>query len=181
MTDFLNRFRLLSFSFALAVLVGGCSHGSSNNAAPSPQAVKAAAQAQASDRELIEQIPPPAKTRYMSIHSKADWENPFLVVSEKTVSLRVMNPPAPHSDVLPGNLLQPANARKSLLELRLADLPDALASIPENSWPYGRVVAVEEDPAEVRADRIQVRRNVEATIQMLNNLGVVVYEWSGTK
>ena len=178
MTDFLNRFRLFSFSFALAVLVSGCSHGSSNHTMPSPQQVKAAAQAQASDRELIEEIPPPAKSRYMAIHTKASWENPFLVVSEKTVSLRVMNPAAPHSDVLPGNMLQPANARKTMLELRLADLPDALASVPQDSWPYGRVVAVEEDPAEVRADRIQVRRNVEATIQMLNNLGVVVYEWT---
>ena len=44
-------------------------------------------------------------------------------------------------------------------------------------WPYGRVIAVEEDPAETRANRLQVRRNVEATMQVLNNLGVVIYEW----
>ena len=117
----------------------------------------------------------------MAIHTKAGWENPFLVVSDKTVSLRVMNPAAPHSDVLPGNLMQPTSARKNVLELRLSDLPDALASIPEDRWPYGRVVAVQEDPAEVRSDRVQVRRNVETTIQMLNNLGVVVYEWQGLR
>lgn len=177
----MTRSHLLPFTIALAILLGGCSHGNSNSAAPSPQQARAAAQARASDRELIDEVPPPGKSRYMAIHTKASWENPFLVVSKKTVSLRVMNPEAPHSNVLPGNMLQPENARKSVLELRLADLPDALAAIPQDSWPYGRVIAVEEDPAEVRADRIQVRRNVEVTIQMLNDLGVVVYEWPGAR
>jgi hypothetical protein len=176
----MNRPSLVFATFTLAALVGGCSHTSANNAAaPTPQQVKAAAKAQASDRELLEQIPPPAKSRYMAIRNKAGWENPFLVVSQKTVSLRVMNPAPPHSDALPGNMLQPANARKNVLDLRLSDLPDALASIPEDSWPYGRVIAVQEDPSEVHSDRIQVRRNVEATMQMLNNLGVVAYEWPG--
>jgi hypothetical protein len=178
----MNRLPLLSATFALAAMASGCSHNhASNNAAPSPQQVKAAQQAQTSDRVLLDQIPPPAKSRYMAIHSKAGWENPFVVVSDKTVSLRVMNPEPPHSNVLPGNLMQPTSARKNVLELRLADLPDALAAIPEDRWPYGRVVAVEEDPAEVRSDRVQVRRNVEATMQMLNNLGVVVYEWQGLR
>jgi hypothetical protein len=168
---------------ALAALAAGCGRNHANNSttAPTPQQVKAAQQAQASDRELLEQIPPPAKSRYMAIHTRDGWENPFLVVSNKTVSLRVMNPEPPHSSVVPGNLLQPVNARKNLLELRLSDLPEALASLPQNAWPYGRVIAVEEDPSEVRANRIQIRRNVESTIQVLNNLGIVVYEWPGLR
>lgn len=173
----MNRSLLPLLTLALIALVGGC-HSNANHAAPpSPQQVQAARKEQASDRELLDQIPPPAKSRYMAVHSKAGWENPFLVISSKTVSLRVMNPEPPHSNVLPGALMQPANARKTMLELRLSSLPDALASVPEGSWPYGRVVAIEEDPNEVRGDRIQVRRNVEATIATLNNLGVVVYEW----
>jgi hypothetical protein len=44
-------------------------------------------------------------------------------------------------------------------------------------WPYGRVIAVEEDPTAPRQDGPAVRRNVEATMQMLSDLGVVVYEW----
>lgn len=178
----MKRFPLLPATFALAALAG-CGHHASNNsaAAPTPQQVKAAQQAQTSDRDLLDQIPPPAKSRYMAIRSKAGWENPFLVVSAKTVTLRVMNPPAPHSDVVGGNMLQPTSARRSVLELRLTDLPDALASIPQDRWPYGRVVAVEEDPTEVRSDRVPIRRNVEATMQMLNDLGVVAYEWTGLK
>jgi hypothetical protein len=178
----MNRLPLLSATVALVALAG-CGHNRANNnsTAPTPQQVNASRQAQASDRDLLDQIPPPAKSRYMTIHTKESWENPYLVVSAKNVSLRIMYPAPPQSNVLPGNLLQPKNARKRVLELRLSDLPEALASLPEDSWPYGRVIAVEEDPNEVRSDRIQIRRNVETTIQMLNDLGVVVYEWPGLR
>jgi hypothetical protein len=77
-------------------------------------------------------------------------------------------------------MMHPAGARKRELELRLSDLPEALAALPEDSWPYGRVIALEEEPMAPRPDRIQVRRNVETTIQLLNDLGVVVYEWPGS-
>lgn len=183
----MNSYRPLLATLAFAALLGGCRHSQPAQpaASPSPQQAKAARQAaqqqQASDRALLEQIPPPAKSRYMAIHSKAGWENPFLTVAAKTVALRIMYPQPPQSSLIPGNLLQPANARKRLLELRLADLPEALASLPEESWPYGRVIALEEDPNEGPANRIQTRRNVEATIQTLNDLGVIVYEWPGAR
>lgn len=180
----MTRSRLLPATFALAAFAAGCQHSQPGTPPPKPdpQQVRAAQQAarkaQASDRELLDQIPPPAKSRYMAIRSKASWDNPYLVGPAKTISLRIMYPAPPQSAAMPGTpLLQPANARKRVLDLRLADLPDALASVPEDSWPYGRVVALEEDPNEVRADRIQVRRNMEAAIQNLNDLGVIVYEW----
>ena len=43
----------------------------------------------------------------------------------------------------------------------------------------GRVVALEESPTAPKAERVAIRRNVEATIQILNDLGVVVDEWTG--
>lgn len=177
----MNRFALFFATILVAALIAGCSRHASSSAPLTPQQVKAARQEQASDRELLDEIPPPAKSRYMAIRARSDWDNPFLVVSSKTVSLRVMNPPPPHSSVLPGHLLQPVSARKNDMELRLTDLSEALASIPQDRWPYGRVIAVEEDPKEVRSDRVQVRRNVEATLQILNNLGVVAYEWPGAR
>jgi len=134
-----------------------------------------------SEQQELDQIPPPAKNRYMAIHTRESWGNPFLIVGKKTVTLRIMYPEPPQSNLAPGNLMHPANARKRELELRLSDLPEALAAVPEDSWPYGRVVAVEEDPVTARADRVQVRRNVETTIQVLNDLGVVVYEWPGLR
>jgi len=178
----MNRFRLLLAAVVLAALgaAAGC-HSPANTAKPTPQQVQAERTEQASDRVLLDQIPPPAKSRYMAIHTRSDWQNPLLIISKKTVTLRVMYPPPPQSNFLPGHILQPTSARKRELELRLGDLPEALASVPESSWPYGRVVAIEENPAEGPNNRVQIRRNVEATIAMLNNLGVVVYEWPYAK
>lgn len=162
----------------------GCSHSSQNQAAtapPSSQERKAVAQARDTDRQQLDQIPPPSKSRYMAIRTKESWGNPFLIVGKKTVTLRIMYPEGPQSAMAPGEMMHPAGARKRELDLRLADLPEALAALPEDAWPYGRVLALEEDTLALRADRIQVRRNVEAVIQTLNDLGVVVYEWPGLK
>ncbi len=179
----MKRFCSCFLTLALAAGLGACSSsnqgGTPPEAKPTPQQAKAAIAERDTERQELEQIPPPAKNRYMGIRTRESWGNPFLIVGKKTVTLRVMNPEAPQSEVVPGNLMHPANARRHDLELRLSDLPEALAAIPENSWPYGRVVAVEEDAVQARADRVQVRRNVETTIQVLNDLGVVVYEWPG--
>jgi len=74
--------------------------------------------------------------------------------------------------------LHPAAARRQVLEIRMSDLPEALAAVPDFSWPYGRVVAIEESPTASRQDRAQIRRNVEKAIRIVNDLDVVVDEWS---
>ncbi len=175
----------------LASLLTACSHapanpGKSIEAAAaarekSLQQARAAATARDEDRQEIGNIPLPSKNIYMAIHTRQSWMNPFLVVSKSTLNLSIMYPDqglggAP--DNSPGSdLLRPAAARRRVLDLRLSDLSEALAALPANTWPYGRVIAVEEDPLAPRSDRAQVRANVEATIQMLGDLGVVVYEW----
>lgn len=170
----------------LAGLLAGCSHSSPS---PSAQAASAAdiarqqaraeAQARSIDRQDLDQIPPPSKSRYLAIHTKESWQNPFLIVSKSTVDLQMMYPDPGQSDTIPNTMLRPTGARKRNLDLRLSDLPEALAALPQQAWPYGRVIAVEEDPAAAKPDRAQVRRNEEATLQVLNDLGVVVYEWPG--
>ena len=176
----MNRSLPLLITTALVLTLGTCSRGNQNQAAapqPTPQEKKAAMQEQATDRQELDQIPPPAKSRYMAIRTRESWGNPFLIVGKKTVTLRIMYPEGPQGEIAPGSLMHPSGARKRELVLRLSELPEALAALPEDSWPYGRVIALEEDPIAPRADRIQVRRNVETTIQVLNDLGVVVYEW----
>ena len=59
-----------------------------------------------------------------------------------------------------------------------ARVAEAGAAIPPSAWRYGRVIAVAEGAASPK-DRPKVRRNVEAAIQQLNDLGVVVEEWPG--
>jgi len=162
--------------------VAGCSKPATpvaDSAVQAQQQVKAAQQATDKARQQIDQIPPPAKSRYLAVHTQESWANPFLIVGRDTVHLRIILPDANPSAYGIGTMLRPAEARKQELDVRLSDLPGALSAVPEGAWPYGRVVAVEETPVSAKADRPQVRRNVEATIQLLNDLGVVVDEWTG--
>jgi len=172
----------LILSFCLLAAINGCSKTTApiaNQTNDIADNTKAAQQAADKARQEIDQIPPPAKSRYLAVHTQENWTNPFLIVGRETVHLRIILPDANPSAYGTGTMLRPTEARKQELDVRLADLPNALSAIPEGAWPYGRVVAVEETPITAKADRPQVRRNVEATIQLLNDLGVVVDEWTG--
>ena len=147
-----------------------------------------------SAEQQLAQLPPPAKGRYLQVRSAEAWSNPFLVVSRKTITLRIVpvpNSAAPNSGlsdvigaddtlphgVLPNIKLRPSGQRKQEMTLRFIDLPVALAALPQESWPYGRVVAVEEDPATPKRERPLMRRNLEAVFALLNDLDVVADEW----
>jgi hypothetical protein len=147
------------------------------------KAEKAEQKVQADETELdkeraqLEQIPLPTKSLYIDIHDPAAWNNPFLSVGPDTISLRILLPDANPSPAGQGNLLRPEAARRQQLELRPSDLDKAVVAIPAGAWPYGRVIAVAESPSAAPKDRPMVRRNVEAAIKQLNDLGVVVEEW----
>jgi hypothetical protein len=150
----------------------GCSRASAGTvAAASPQAVEAA-------RAQMDLIPPPSKTRYMAVHTLSTWENPYLTVQENMATLHVTLADANPSDLGAGGMLRPVGARRQDLTVRMSDLPAALSAVPQNCWPYGRVIAIEEAHDTPAGDRPAVRRNVEATIKTLSDLGVVVYEWT---
>ena len=131
------------------------------------------------ERMQLDQIPPPSKSLYLAVRSQDAWANPFVSVDKDMLTLRVIMPDANPSPDGQGGLLRPVNARKRTLQIRLSDLPDALTALPTQAWPYGRVVAVAEAPTQNRTVRPEIRRKVEATIQTLNDLGIVVDEWAG--
>lgn len=188
--------RTLSFAVAFlpaalgAFLLAGCSQRSASAPDPAIQA-REQAKRQASQqsqeqahlrdvsRQELEQIPPPSKSLYLAVHTKEAWANPFLIVGRDKINLRVVYADSNPSTFNPGGLLRPVSARQQDLDVRLPDLPSALGAVPENAWPYGRVIAIEEGGTAIKADRAQIRRNVEATIQTLNDLGIVVDEWTG--
>jgi hypothetical protein len=148
-------------------------------------AVKAEHQAQATATELDQEraqmklIPLPTKSLYVDVHEPSAWANPFLSVGADAVTLRVLLADANPSTATAGTLLRPEAARRQELQLRLADLDQAVTAIPPSAWRYGRVIAVAESPLASRKDGPTVRRNVEAVIKRLNDLGVVVEEWPG--
>jgi hypothetical protein len=182
----------------------GCSRGvasSSSSAAPGtsgsttssvaasgPAASAVAAQAAADSRKTaraamdqerteLEQVPPPTKSHYLIVQTANAWQNPFIVVGTDKLKVEVL---MGDSNPLPGagGLLRPAAARRNIIEIKTDDLGKMLSALPVNAWPYGRVVAIEESQQTARQDRIEMRRNMETTLQTLNSLGVVIHEWT---
>jgi hypothetical protein len=168
---------LLPIAFISCMLIG-CTRAS----APTVAEAKAMAAQQQQEtnlaRQQMELIPPPSKTRYMAVKSLTLWENPYLTVQGGMVTLHVVQADANKSDLGVGGMLRPVGARRQDLNVRVSDLPTALNAVPQDFWPYGRVVAVEEAHEVPVKARPEVRRNMEKVIKTLNDLGVVVYEWS---
>jgi hypothetical protein len=155
--------------------------GVAKTAVNAEQQAQAAAQASATklDRQRAElaSIPLPTKSMYVDVHEPGAWANPFLSVDAETLDLRVTMTDANPSSVGQGTILRPEAARRQELRLRPADLANALVALPPGAWRYGRVIAVAESPRASSKDRAKLRRNVEAAIQQLNDLGLVVEEW----
>jgi len=128
-------------------------------------------------RQEMDQIPPPSKTRYLAVKTLTSWENPYLTIQGRMVTLHVTLADANTSDLGQGGLLRPVGARRQDLNVRTSDLAAAMNAIPQTAWPYGRVVAIEEAHDIPVSARPEVRRNMEATIKNLTDIGVVVYEW----
>lgn len=146
-------------------------------------AVNAEKKAQASatvrdqERAQLDQIPLPTKSLYVDVHEPSQWINPFLSVGPDVISLRVIVGDEHSNPGGQSSLLRPEGARRQELQLRPADLDQAIVAIPPSAWHYGRVIAIAESPSAAPSDRARVRRNVEATIKQLNDLGIVVEEW----
>ena len=146
-------------------------------------AVNAEHRAQANATELdqeraqLAQIPLPTKSMYIDMHEPSQWSNPFIQVGPDYVTLRILLADANTSDIGKGTMLRPQAARRQELQVRVSDLEKAVVAIPAGAWHYGRVMAVEESPTAARKERPAIRRNIEAVIHMLNDLGIVVEEW----
>jgi hypothetical protein len=155
--------------------------GVAKTAVNAEKQAQAAAQENASEsdrqRAALALIPLPTKSMYVDVHEPAAWANPFLSVDADSLNLRVTMADANPSTLGQGTMLRPEAARRQEIQIRPADLPKALIALPPGAWRYGRVIAVAESPVASKKDRPTVRRNVEAAIKQLNDLGVVVEEW----
>ena len=155
--------------------------GVAKSAVSAGQQAQAAAQARATARDeqrsQLAKIPLPTKSMYVDVHDPSAWANPFLAVGADRITLRIIQADANPSDLGRGTMLRPEGARRQEIQIRPGDLADAVVALPPGAWRYGRVVALAELPAAPAKDRPGIRRNVEAAIQQLNDLGIVVEEW----
>jgi hypothetical protein len=171
----------------LAVFLAACHKeeqavvGVAKTAVNAEKKAQEAAQATATEadrqRGALALIPLPTKSMYVDVHEPSAWVNPFLSVDAETLNLRITLADANTSTVGQGTMLRPEAARRQELQIRPGDLAKALVALPAGAWHYGRVIAVAESPVAGKKDRPKVRRNVEAAITELNDLGVVVEEW----
>ena len=173
-----HRFRLVLPSLSLLLALTGCT-GSTTPGTQAPlskQAVAAARAATATAREELEQIPPPSKNRYMNVHGFESWENPYITVQPDMLTVHVLVADANPTPYGVGNMLRPLGARREELNVSPEKLGEALSAIPQSAWPYGRVVAVEEAHKTPPKMEPVIRRNLEATVGTLNDLGLVAYD-----
>jgi hypothetical protein len=130
---------------------------------------------QSSERQQLDTIPPPSKSRFMAVHTAEQWENPSITIEPGMLELRVtLADPTPALGS--GGMLRPVAARQQELNISLDRLDEAVSSIPQSAWPYGRVVSVEEPLKTPPKAEPQIRRNLEVTVRELNNLGIVAYD-----
>ena len=156
----------------MLLAISGC-HGH-NAASPQEKAEERAQIAQ--DRQQLDQIPPPSKGRYMAIRSYSNWENPYITVQPDMLTLHILFADQNPSSFGSGGMLRPTGARRQEVSIGFGKLAEAMTSIPASSWPYGRVVAVEEAHQTPGKQEPAIRRNMESTISLLNDLGIVAYD-----
>jgi hypothetical protein len=166
---------ILFLTVPLPLLLSGC-HSKPAAAANTAQ-VRAEHRAEAdTERAQLEMILPPSKNRYMAVRSFEAWENPYITVQPGMLELHVtLADDAPQSFGT-GGMLRPVGARRQVVNISFDKLGEAMAAVPQSCWPYGRVVAIEEAHNTPKAGEPVVRRNMEATIGTLNDLGIEVYD-----
>ncbi len=160
------------------LLPTGCTRTSTPSQAETRAIAAQQQEESAQAKQQMKVIPLPSKAQYMAIKSLTLWQNPYLTVQGGMVTVHVMLADANTSDLGKGGLLRPLGARRRNLNVRIGELSAALNAIPQGSWPYGRVIAVEEAHDVPVSARPEVRRNMETVVNTLNNLGIVVYDWS---
>ena len=157
--------------------VGGCTGHAPGASIEAKADQRAQAEAEVeSQREEMGKVSLPTKSRYMAVHSFESWENPYLTVQPGMLELHVTVADANPSSLGVGGMLRPIGARRQVVDIGLDKLGEAVSSVPQDAWPYGRVVAIEEAHKTPPAAEPAVRRNMEAAIAKLNDLGIVVYD-----
>lgn len=174
-------------AFLLATALIACHKEEQTVAGVAREAVNAGHQAQVAararattldqQRAALSRVSLPTKSLYVDVHEPSAWANPFLSVGAESLNLRITLADANPSTVGQGTMLRPEAARRQEVQLRPADLAEAMAALPPSAWRYGRVIAIAEASGASLKDRPKIRRNVEFAIKQLNDLGIVVEEW----
>lgn len=106
---------------------------------------------------LKNRIPPQDPNKYRSVRDARDWQNPYLMVQ--------------------ANGIRPISAATEASTMSPADVVAYLEKLPSTAWPYGLVVAVQENGVRAPGDDDRIRRNREELVRLLEKAGVKVDLW----
>lgn len=117
---------------------------------PSPQAPD--------PQTILQAIPPADSAKYQHIKDMKNWRNPYLIVRADGVALY-------------------DSADSAEILVKPDDLLAALAKLPVSYWPYGRVVAAQENGVRgSEQDGVAIRRNKGIVGGLLQGAQIAV-EW----
>ena len=106
---------------------------------------------------LKNRIPPPDPNKYRSVRDARDWQNPYLIVQ--------------------ANGIRPISPAKDTPTMSPPDVVSYLEKLPSIAWPYGLVVAVQENGVRASPDDARIKRNREELLRLLEEAGVKVSLW----
>jgi hypothetical protein len=107
---------------------------------------------------ILQAIPPADSAKYQHIQDMKKWRNPYLIVRADGVALY-------------------DSADSAEILVKPEDLLPTLARLPASYWPYGRVVAAQEnDVRRSEQDGVAIRRNKGIVGGLLQGAHIAV-EW----
>ncbi len=107
---------------------------------------------------LKNRIPPPDPNKYRSVKDARDWQNP-------------------QSHGASGINARPISATTEAPAMSPGDAVAYLEKPPSIAWPYGLVVAVQENGVRAPGDDARIKRNREELVRLLEKTGVKVDLW----
>lgn len=108
---------------------------------------------------LKNRIPPPDPIKYRSVRDAREWQNPYLMVQANGIDAR------------------PISAATEAPTMPPADVLAYLEKLPSVAWPYGLVVAVQENGLRAIGDDARITRKREELVRLLEKAGVKVELW----
>jgi hypothetical protein len=105
---------------------------------------------------LLRGIPSPERRLYRHVQDAQDWRNPYLVVCVDGIQVK---------------------SKGIARSVSLEELASTLAHLPKNAWPYGRIVAVQENSIGSSEHFKLIQENLDKVLKILTEIGVEADQW----